>query len=96
MARSVKKTIKEGPARPHYETGWELSEEYQLADGRTLVAGKVVSISGERGRFRFTRAVRRPDGVEWLDFLGGVSGYTRMRSFRPDRVKTIHRSDRLP
>lgn len=69
---------------------WQVAETI-CVNGRHLVPGTEVSITGERGRFRFVRHVRRPDGTEWLDFVGGRPGVERARSFRPDRIKTVHR-----
>jgi hypothetical protein len=71
---------------------WDVSETF-TANGRHLEPGTEVSIRGESGRFRFVRHVRRPNGVEWLDFIGTDSkGHSAgWRSFRPSRVRTVHR-----
>jgi hypothetical protein len=63
-----------------------------IVNGRTLDRGAEVSIRGERGRFRFLRAIERPErGLYWLEFWGGPKGAEQWRSFTPDRVKTVHR-----
>lgn len=60
------------------------------ANGRHMTPGTEVSISGERGRFRFVKRVVRGH-TEWLDFWGGPKGCEQLRSFYPDRVKRVHR-----
>lgn len=64
-------------------------DEYQV-NGRWLTKGTEVSIRGERGRFRFVKAVQTPTAL-WLDFVGGKSHYEAWRSFPPERVKRVHR-----
>lgn len=76
-----------GPAHP---PDWEVSTDF-VVNGRHLTPGTEASIRGERGRFRFLRAVRTGAGAEWLDFVGGPTGHAQWRSFRPDRVRTVHR-----
>jgi hypothetical protein len=75
---------------------WE-QHETATVNGRQLVPGTEVSIRGERGRFRFLKRVVRPErGIEWLDFWGGPKGAAQWRSFRPDRVRTVHRIQKTP
>jgi hypothetical protein len=62
--------------------------------GRELVPGTEVSISGERGRFRFLRATTTRTDRVVLDFIGGPEGHECWRSFYPERVKTVHRINR--
>jgi hypothetical protein len=59
-------------------------------NGRRVEVGTELSIEGERGRFLFRQYVRK-GGKEWIDVFGGVSGHEKPRSFRPNRVKTVHR-----
>lgn len=82
-------------AVPRYNPaeGWEYLTEWK-ANGRILTPGVEVSIRGERGRFRFLYAIRKPDGTLWLDFVGGRKGEKAWRSFYPDRVRTVHRVGR--
>jgi len=69
---------------------WVVNEEWTI-NGRNLVRGTEVTIRGERGRFRFVKHVYNPKtNTEWVDVVGGVSGYEMGRSFRPDRVKVVH------
>lgn len=63
-----------------------------LLDGRTLTKGALVSIKGEPGaRFRFCY-----ERLGELTFYGGRgsgdNAYHSFRTFRPDRVKTVHRN----
>jgi hypothetical protein len=66
-----------------------------VINGHTVTPGTELSIKGERGRFRFIKHVqrRRPSGeeVEWIDVWGGPKHSPQLRSFRPDRVRTVHR-----
>ncbi len=62
--------------------------------GRELEPDTEVSITGERGRFRFMRATTTSTGQIVLDFIGGVAGHETWRSFYPARVKTVHRINR--
>lgn len=55
--------------------------------GRVLEAGVTeLSVTGERGRFVY-RYVNK-DGS--ITCYGGTQGRERMRSFRIDRIKTVH------
>lgn len=75
---------------------WEEHRD-AVVNGRHLSPGSEVSIRGERGRFRFVKRVVRPErGVEWLDFWGGPKHAPQLRSFYPDRVKTVHRIAQTP
>jgi hypothetical protein len=70
--------------------GWIKLNHYQI-NRRTLKHGTEVSIRGERGRFRFIKAVQTPTGAVWLDFIGGPAKAEKWRSFHPDRVRRVHR-----
>lgn len=59
-------------------------------NGRHVEPGTELSIEGERGRFLFRQYVRKGD-KEWIDVFGGQAGHETLRSFRPHRVKTVHR-----
>lgn len=76
---------------PSLPQDWIESRE-AVVNGRRLAPGTEVSIKGERGRFRFVKAVSRPEaGVEWLDFWGGPRKREQLRSFYPERVRRVHR-----
>lgn len=75
---------------------WEVADTYAVGR-RTLTTSSVIAVKGEKGAtFRFLRHVRRPDGTEWIDCVGGVKhgiNETRMlRSFRPERISRIVRA----
>lgn len=72
------------------ELDWVITTAWSY-NGRHITPGAELSISGERGRFRFLRHVSRPNGAEWVDVIGGPQGAEAFRSFRPDRVRTVHR-----
>ena len=66
----------------------KVTTELQI-NGRNVAVGTELSIKGERGRFRFLKHMATAT-TEWIDVWGGPSGREQMRSFRPDRVKTVH------
>jgi hypothetical protein len=86
MARKRKS---EEPSAPKPNAEWEYTTELQI-NGRNVTAGTELKITGERGRFRFIRVVKTPEGKEWLDVWGGAKGSEQWRSFRPDRVRRVH------
>lgn len=59
-------------------------------NGRWLNIGSEVSVTGERGRFRYLGHSKSSDGKLILNFLGGSNGHELMRSFYPERIKTVH------
>jgi hypothetical protein len=67
---------------------WKVSTETSI-NGRRVEPGTPLSITGVRGRVEFVQHVRRDDGVEWIDVI--QPGHVGFRSFRPDRVRTVHR-----
>ena len=67
---------------------WTVKNEIQV-NGRTVVTGTELSITGEAGRFRFVKHVKTPT-AEWIDVVGGRKGYSVFRSFYVSRVKTVH------
>jgi len=62
--------------------------------GRTLTPGMELSVTGERGRFRFIKHVAC-GGKEWVDVFGGKNGHEKTRSFRPEQVAVVHRLKKL-
>lgn len=91
MPRKKAAAVNPSPHVPA-ELDWIISEELTV-NGRSVVAGTELSISGEGGtRFVFVRHVARPDGREWIDVLETYKGTPQAyRSFRPERIKTVHR-----
>lgn len=67
---------------------WIVKNEIQV-NGRTVITGTELSITGEAGRFRFVKHVKTPT-AEWIDVVGGRKGYSVFRSFYVSRVKTVH------
>lgn len=86
MTRKKKDVV---PAPPKPNDGWEVVTEMQI-NGRNVTKGTEVKVSGERGRFRFIKFVRTEKGVEWVDLHGGPKGAECIRSFRLERIKTVH------
>jgi hypothetical protein len=85
-----KKTTEPSNPTPNPTAHWVISTETTV-HGRKLVKGTEISIKGERGRFNFVRHVYNPKiDSEWLDVVGGPSGYKTMRSFSIDRVRRVH------
>ena len=86
MSRRKKSTA---PAAPKPNRDWLVLTEIQI-NGRHVIKGTELKISGERGRFRFMKQVTTEKGVTWIDVYGGPKGAECMRSFYPDRIKTVH------
>lgn len=91
MGRRKRKTSEERIASVHPD--WTISDEMTV-NGRKVEIGTEVSIKGEPGRFRFLRHIATPT-CEWVEVIGGRRGYVHQRSFRPERVKTVHRLKRI-
>lgn len=91
-ARKKLRVSVEAAIRP--DAGWIREERIQV-NGRWVERGTELSIKGERGRFRFQCRVTTPKGSSWLDVIGGVKGATMFRSFREDRVRTVHYKNKL-
>lgn len=90
MGRKVttKKTTQSTP-RPN--DNWVITEEITV-NGRKVVKGTELTIEGERGRYLFIKHVYNPStDSAWIDVVGGSStAASRHRSFRQDRIKTVH------
>ena len=76
------------PVGPRPNDHWVINEEIQL-NGRNVTKGTELKITGERGRYRFMKQVLNGD-KEWIDVYGGPKGAESIRSFRSERVKTVH------
>jgi hypothetical protein len=72
---------------------WVISTEIQI-NGRNVVVGTELSISDERGRFKFLQHVQTPT-AEWIDVIGGPTGTRMFRSFRSERVRRVHWKNKL-
>lgn len=58
---------------------------------RRLEPGTEVSITGEKGRFRFVNeSITSTDKVVY-NFVGGIDGHECFRSFYPSKIKRVHR-----
>ena len=69
------------------------NESYTLPNGKVVEKNQVIKIQGEWGtKFKFQEHVVRKDtGVEWIDCFELERGVVSVwRSFRPDRIKTVH------
>jgi len=89
MGRRKKKISNLAEAHPD----WVVSEEIQI-NGRNVVVGTELSISNERGRFKFIKHVKTPT-AEWIDVIGGPEKYRMCRSFRLDRVRRVHWKNKM-
>lgn len=78
---------------------WTISHEL-VVNGRHVRPGVELKIAGERGRFRFLKhvsvSVDDGDPIEWVDVWGGPKGSPSLRSFRPDRIRRVHRIRTTP
>lgn len=84
---------KDKPSISSVHPDWVISEEIQI-NGRNVVAGTELSITSERGRFKFVKHVQTPT-AEWIDVIGGPERHKIFRSFRTDRVKRVHWKNRM-
>lgn len=85
MARRKKQTVTVEEVNPT----WVISETIKHG-GRIIEKNTELSIKGESGRFLFIKHVKTPD-CEWIDCIGGKNDrYKQFRSFRPDKIKTVH------
>lgn len=83
---------KKTPTLEELQPNWEISYEMKF-NGRIIEKDTELSIKGESGRFRFIKHVKTPE-CEWIDVVGGREKYRQFRSFRPDRIKTVHWKNR--
>lgn len=74
--------------------GWTIAYEI-TANGRSVDTNTEVTVDCERGRFRFIRHVTTAAGYQWIDVYGGQKGHETIRSFRPERIRTVHRLNRM-
>jgi hypothetical protein len=81
----VPKKKKSAVQTPAANAHWVVSSEMTI-NGRNVVYGTELSITGERGRFRFLKHTVNGD-KEWIDV---VDKFKAIRSFKPDRVKRVH------
>lgn len=72
---------------PTTPADWVVSTEFQW-NGRHIEPKTQLKINGIRGRMEFVRHVKTPK-AEWIDCL--ELDTKRMRAFRPERIKTVHR-----
>lgn len=61
---------------------------------RKLETGTEVTITGERGRFRYQGQTTTSTGRTVYHFVGGAAGRECFRSFYPERIKRVHRINR--
>lgn len=76
----------------------ERTRSLKIAGKALLEPGTEFSVKGERGRYAFFEFVQHPSGSEWITAYGGdrdPRGRRQFRSFRPDQVRTVHRTTEL-
>ena len=83
---------------PMYPADWTV-ETYIVVNGRIVRPGTEVSVTGEPGRFRFVKKVTTDSGKTWVDLIGPIPrnplrARSAWRSFRPERIRTVHRTTR--
>ena len=71
---------------------WDISETLNIEGRLPLVVGREFRVKGERGRFKFRRAVTNTrTGEMWIDAVHINKEKRQARSFSPDKVKVVHR-----
>ena len=76
-------------------THWHVAEVARVR-GQVLTPGRELRVRGERGRFRFVRHVRNVHlDTEWIDVYGGPAGHETLRSFRPEWVTRVLRTQTM-
>lgn len=83
-----KKPVITGP-KPN--DNWIIKTELQV-NNRTVTPGTELKIAGATGRFTFIKHVDT-GSVTWVDVWGGKKGAENLRSFREDRIKTVHKKN---
>lgn len=73
------------------ETVTRVSKTEITINGRTVTPNTEISIRGESGRFTFHYSLRDDEVTVW----GGQPQYEKWRTFKIDRVRTVHRKPRL-
>ena len=73
------------------ETVTRVSRTEITINGRTVTPKTEISIRGETGRFTFHYSLRDDEVTVW----GGQTHYEKWRTFKIDRVRTVHRKPRL-
>lgn len=68
-----------------------ISQTEITINGRAVTPNTEVSIKGEAGRFTFRYSLRPDEVTVW----GGQPQYEKWRTFKLDRVRTVHRKPRL-
>jgi hypothetical protein len=73
------------------ETVTRVSQTEITINGRSVTPNTEISIKGETGRFTFRYSLRPDEVTVW----GGQTQYEKWRTFKIDRVRTVHRKPRL-
>jgi len=73
------------------ETVERVSNTEITINGRAVTPHTEISIRGESGRFTFHYSLRPDEVTVW----GGDPQYEKWRTFKIDRVRTVHRKHRL-
>lgn len=73
---------------PKLSDAWIIKTEIQV-NGRKIVPGTELRITGERGRFRFIKYVDTGT-AQWIDVVGANKGAEVWRSFKIEQIRTVH------
>lgn len=81
------------PVQPRVESPRAVYN-FRLDDGTELVPGTRFRLQGERGIFRFIKAVVPEGNRAWIDCFGGTEGRQQSRSVWPERIRPIRSKTR--
>jgi hypothetical protein len=90
LGKAIAEDLGETKEPPH-ETVKRISKTEITINGRTVVPKTEISIRGEAGRFTFHYSLRDDEVCVW----GGQPQYEKWRTFKIDRVRTVHRKPKL-
>ena len=91
LATAMSDDLAESDEEPDTEKVERVSRTEITINGRAVTPNTEISIRGESGRFTFHYSLAPDEVTVW----GGDPQYEKWRTFKIDRVRTVHRKPRL-